>query len=709
MSRSVVSLASCFSLLTVTAAIAEGVTSPWLADPLSTYTKFQRTVLPWLTPLAHVEGDVASIAAACSNSSAAAAAAASLVPCTWSPMLSDKYLPHCAAPPGETLRVNCIHFPTLAQAQAACAADVHCGGVTDQDGGVPPWELRGGPSPLPSGLGERSYVITNPQACHGTPPPPVPPGCNAFTTDGTLYSCPGGRCDCDAGVDVCARGRDIFSIDPAVGMGAADTDLYVRSGRAPPPEWEAAIAAGTLLYASPEPSTCYWPEVGNGFLATVPGWGSLHVGGLYNGHCGDTTKARFPSPAALSIDGGTAVAGGLDTLRGFFTRRWVLADGATEVEVRTWAHRTRKHVLVVDVSLVAGSYAAMNVTSLWDPAAPTDVPGNGCAGRFSVDLAFGAPEGSAPAVFSGATVRASDAGEVPNVTVALDIVPPTIILSPSTPRVRFLTAVATSIDFPGGAGSVADVAALARAEYASAASLSWDALLQEHVSAWAVLNLAGIDIAPASDDPADVAFAADIESHARASTYYLFSSLRDDHPHGISPGGLASQNYQGAIFMDADWWAEPALLFLSPPLAASILQYRFNTLPVMTHLATVFGFDAFGGAMSAWTAAYLGNPFGCCDAHGEYEDCLEHHISGDIAFSAWQYFSSTGNATWLATVGFQLLSAIANYHLARVSPLPPNSAELINDTAVFHVHGVLPIDEVSDAHINDTAAFTLLH
>ena len=54
--------------------------------------------------------------------------------------------------------------------------------------------------------------------------------------------------------------------------------------------------------------------------------------------------------------------------------------------------------------------------------------------------------------------------------------------------------------------------------------------------------------------------------------YFLFSSLRDDHFPGISPGGIATENYQGAVFMDADWWMEPPLYFLAPQLAASILQ-----------------------------------------------------------------------------------------------------------------------------------------
>ena len=111
------------------------------------------------------------------------------------------------------------------------------------------------------------------------------------------------------------------------------------------------------------------------------------------------------------------------------------------------------------------------------------------------------------------------------------------------------------------------------------------ALWDEHVAAWASLNAAGIDIEPASSDPGDVARAADVASHARSSQviarlaplcpfpvdvypsatctmdhviaqcgsccplqYFLYSSLRDDHFPGISPGGLSTENYQARPF-----------------------------------------------------------------------------------------------------------------------------------------------------------------
>lgn len=41
-----------------------------------------------------------------------------------------------------------------------------------------------------------------------------------------------------------------------------------QSGHMPPIEWREKIQRVEMLYASPEPSVCFMPEVGNGYLAT---------------------------------------------------------------------------------------------------------------------------------------------------------------------------------------------------------------------------------------------------------------------------------------------------------------------------------------------------------------------------------------------------------------------------------------------------------
>lgn len=82
-------------------------------------------------------------------------------PCEWSAPVNDSYIPGCADG-----GYPCQGFPTLLAAQAACAQDYLCGGVTSQDGGGAPWETRHGTRAIFSGQGEISYLISN--GCHAS-------------------------------------------------------------------------------------------------------------------------------------------------------------------------------------------------------------------------------------------------------------------------------------------------------------------------------------------------------------------------------------------------------------------------------------------------------------------------------------------------------------------------------------------------------------
>jgi hypothetical protein len=57
----------------------------------------------------------------------------------------------------------------------------------------------------------------------------------------------------------------------------------------------------------------------------------------------------------------------------------------------------------------------------------------------------------------------------------------------------------------------------------------------------------------------------------------------------------------------------------------------------------------------------------------------------DKAWAAWQFYSATGNTTWLASRGWPILSGTADFHLSRVSPPNPDGS--------VSVAGILPIDE----------------
>ena len=180
--------------------------------------------------------------------------------------------------------------------------------------------------------------------------------CGAFNTDGYLKARTLG----------CAWGSNHCVFPQGQPFAGADlVDLFVKQGAPPPQAWEAEVRAGSVLYAQPEPNLCYMPEIGNGYVASIVGFASMHLAGLYTGKCGSTHKARLPSPIAgihirNSEGGAAAVKAALDTRRGLYLRRYPLgsATGTYEVEQRIFAHRTRKHVLVTEFELVERAYGS---------------------------------------------------------------------------------------------------------------------------------------------------------------------------------------------------------------------------------------------------------------------------------------------------------------------------------------------------------------
>ena len=80
------------------------------------------------------------------------------VACIFSAPANDTYITGCP-------KRGCTHFANLAASEAACEATPDCGGITEEYG---KYQLRGcGPTGA-SGVGERSYLITNKEACRPT-------------------------------------------------------------------------------------------------------------------------------------------------------------------------------------------------------------------------------------------------------------------------------------------------------------------------------------------------------------------------------------------------------------------------------------------------------------------------------------------------------------------------------------------------------------
>lgn len=498
-------------------------------------------------------------------------------------------------------------------------------------------------------------------------------GCDAFDSNGLLFACPQSHCGCDSGTDFCLRGQDIANDSRCLG-----SDLFVR-GAAPPWFLVDGVKNGSVLYSNPDPNICYMPEVGNGFLGSVMGWDAVYIAGLYNGACGTTHRARMPSSLLVSVQGAVSEGSALDVLHAVFLRWWRVGDSL--IEQKTYAHRTRRNLLVVEFSLREGP-DVHNITLLspYSPLNQTNSSaGAGCAGDFTLDFTFEVRNVSEIlSIANGKSTLLGDLQENFYVSIATSPVNGSKISLSSTASsssgATFLTVLTSSVE-----GYTTQQLEQAASDMFSSALKNSSTLYAEHTNAWAKLYHAGVDIEVEQNSEFE-SLGRDVATHFNTSLYFLLSSVREDWSAGVCPGGPATPNYQGAVFMDQDLWVGPALTLSSPELQQSLLEYRYNSLPASRDIAKLFNYS---GAMFAWTAAYQGKAFGCCNATGGFEDCLEHHVTPDIAFSVWQFYLATHNVTWLRERGYVLLREIAEFVMSRVTAK--------NDQ--FWITGVLPVDE----------------
>jgi hypothetical protein len=230
--------------------------------------------------------------------------------------------------------------------------------------------------------------------------------CKAYNSDGELKRCVG----CEGGSSCCvypAGAQDFPAADRI--------DLFVKNGAAPPKDWEAGAAAGSLLYSQPEPDICMMPEVGNGFLASIIGFSSLHVSGFFNGGCGGVSKAHLPSVIGITATNAntTRTQAALDMDKAVYVRRLYIESSSAVVEQRTFAHRIHKHIMVTEFELLSGAdEVTLKLNSLFDPLCgpppappPTPVP--------PPALAF---NGTYLHVYGDSGVNNEDVGNLPQCT-----------------------------------------------------------------------------------------------------------------------------------------------------------------------------------------------------------------------------------------------------------------------------------------------------
>lgn len=178
------------------------------------------------------------------------------------------------------------------------------------------------------------------------------------------------------------------------------------------------------------------------------------------------------------------------------------------------------------------------------------------------------------------------------------------------------------------------------------------------------------------------------ERAVRSMLYHLYSFVREDSGYSISPMGLSRgvNGYFGHVFWDADVWMMPALLALHPPLARSMLEFRYDGLPAARKRAAARGFK---GAMFPWEAGSDGADEAPGYAVGGE---MQHHITADVGLAAWNYFRVTQDRNWLRDRGYPLLRETADFWVSRVARHGPGH---------YDIERVVGADEYAEHVDND--------
>lgn len=195
-----------------------------------------------------------------------------------------------------------------------------------------------------------------------------------------------------------------------------------------------------------------------------------------------------------------------------------------------------------------------------------------------------------------------------------------------------------------------------------AAEIGFDGLLGEHVKLWSE-RWADCDIQIEGDAPAQEAL--------RFSMYHLLSIVPTHTSTASIPArGMSGQMYKGAIFWDTEIFMLPFFTHVFPSVARNLLLYRYHTLNGARRKAREYGYR---GAFYAWESQDTGDDvctlFNVTDVFTNrpmrtYFRDKQVHISADIAYAFWKYFTSTGDISIWPDGGAEVVFECARFFLS---------------------------------------------
>ncbi len=198
-----------------------------------------------------------------------------------------------------------------------------------------------------------------------------------------------------------------------------------------------------------------------------------------------------------------------------------------------------------------------------------------------------------------------------------------------------------------------DLLATASSELNDARNTGWHSLMQEHEQAWAQI-WHNCDVEIDGDDEA--------QQSIRFNIFQLFQTYTgDDSRLNIGPKGFTGEKYGGSTYWDTEAYCLPFYLATAPSdVAKNLLVYRYNQLDKAIENAEKLGFT--NGAALYPMVTMNGE-----ECHNEWEITFEEiHRNGAIAYAVYDYINYTGDTTYMAEYGLEVLIGISRFWSQRV-------------------------------------------
>lgn len=207
----------------------------------------------------------------------------------------------------------------------------------------------------------------------------------------------------------------------------------------------------------------------------------------------------------------------------------------------------------------------------------------------------------------------------------------------------------TSRDF-----AVADLKEHVHDVLSKAFSKGYAAIESEHVQKW-----------EQTWSDCDIEIRGDVESQQaiRFNIFQLYQTYSGHDPRlNIGPKGFTGEKYGGSTYWDTEAYCLPFYMATTDQeIARNLLVYRYRHLQKAIENAEKLGFK--NGAALYPMVTMNGE-----ECHNEWEITFEEiHRNGAIAYAIFNYVTYTGDETYLAEYGFEVLVGISRFWAQRVN------------------------------------------